>query len=233
MGMVPRLFLVVIALLAIVLTPIFVMAADWRPVTDDRLLKAEADAANWLMYNRTYNGWRTARSSRSPSPMSRSSCRSGSFGWRARRAAGDPNRQRRRDVHDVDGTRIQPRARHQRRRRGAPVETPSGRCRKTWARSRGSSRTTAAWPCTTTTSSSAPSTRTSRPRGEDRQAGLGDEDRGPHRRLLHLPGAHGRQRQGDRGHRRARRDGAARLRRGVRRQDRQEPVALVLDSRRW
>jgi alcohol dehydrogenase (cytochrome c) len=58
MGMVPRLSLVVVAFLSIFLTPVFVVAADWRPVTDDRLLKAEADAANWLMYNRTYNGWR-------------------------------------------------------------------------------------------------------------------------------------------------------------------------------
>jgi alcohol dehydrogenase (cytochrome c) len=29
-----------------------------RDVTDDRLLNAEHDGANWLMYNRTYNGWR-------------------------------------------------------------------------------------------------------------------------------------------------------------------------------
>jgi len=58
MGMVPRLSVVVLAFLSIALTPIFVTAADWRPVTDDRLLKAEADGANWLMYNRTYNGWR-------------------------------------------------------------------------------------------------------------------------------------------------------------------------------
>ncbi len=29
-----------------------------RDVTDDRLLNAESDGANWLMYNRTYNGWR-------------------------------------------------------------------------------------------------------------------------------------------------------------------------------
>ena len=58
MGMVPRFSVLVIAFLSIALSPILVMAADWRPVTDDRLLKAEADAANWLMYNRTYNGWR-------------------------------------------------------------------------------------------------------------------------------------------------------------------------------
>jgi alcohol dehydrogenase (cytochrome c) len=29
-----------------------------RDVTDDRLLNAESDGANWLMYSRTYNGWR-------------------------------------------------------------------------------------------------------------------------------------------------------------------------------
>ena len=33
-------------------------AADPREVTDDRLLKADTDGANWLMYNRTYSGWR-------------------------------------------------------------------------------------------------------------------------------------------------------------------------------
>jgi cytochrome c553 len=33
-------------------------AADWRSVTDERLLNAGSDADNWLMYNRTYNGWR-------------------------------------------------------------------------------------------------------------------------------------------------------------------------------
>jgi alcohol dehydrogenase (cytochrome c) len=32
--------------------------AEWRDVTDDRLVNAENEPANWLMYNRTYNGWR-------------------------------------------------------------------------------------------------------------------------------------------------------------------------------
>jgi alcohol dehydrogenase (cytochrome c) len=58
MGRMPRLSPVIIALLLIAATPLSSPAADWRSVTDERLLKAEADAANWLMYNRTYNGWR-------------------------------------------------------------------------------------------------------------------------------------------------------------------------------
>jgi len=48
-----RFVLVVLALLPFMPTP--ARAAD---VTDDRLLRADADAANWLMYNRTYSGWR-------------------------------------------------------------------------------------------------------------------------------------------------------------------------------
>jgi alcohol dehydrogenase (cytochrome c) len=57
MARMPRLSLV-LAVLLIAITPFLGLAADWRSVTDERLLKAEADAANWLMYNRTYNGWR-------------------------------------------------------------------------------------------------------------------------------------------------------------------------------
>jgi hypothetical protein len=53
MGRMPRLSLVLIALLLIAATPLSSPAADWRSVTDERLVKAEADAANWLMYNRT------------------------------------------------------------------------------------------------------------------------------------------------------------------------------------
>jgi len=34
------------------------LAAEWRDVTSDRLLNADRDASNWLMYNRTYSGWR-------------------------------------------------------------------------------------------------------------------------------------------------------------------------------
>src|SRR5436189_1458442 len=34
------------------------LAAEWRDVTDDRLLNDGSDGANWLMYNRTYSGWR-------------------------------------------------------------------------------------------------------------------------------------------------------------------------------
>jgi alcohol dehydrogenase (cytochrome c) len=33
-------------------------AIDWASVTDDRLLNADKDPNNWLMYYRTYNGWR-------------------------------------------------------------------------------------------------------------------------------------------------------------------------------
>src|SRR5436305_1818753 len=58
MSIVPTLTIIVLILLAIVFPPLPVGAADWRPVTDDRLLNAESDGANWLMYNRTYNGWR-------------------------------------------------------------------------------------------------------------------------------------------------------------------------------
>jgi alcohol dehydrogenase (cytochrome c) len=32
--------------------------AEWAGVTDDRLLNADKDPNNWLMYYRTYNGWR-------------------------------------------------------------------------------------------------------------------------------------------------------------------------------
>ncbi len=32
--------------------------AEWRDVSDARLANAEHDAGNWLMYNRTYAGWR-------------------------------------------------------------------------------------------------------------------------------------------------------------------------------
>src|SRR6266511_2648816 len=32
--------------------------AEWASVTDDRLLNADKDPNNWLMYYRTYNGWR-------------------------------------------------------------------------------------------------------------------------------------------------------------------------------
>src|SRR5437870_11192716 len=48
--------LVVLALLSFL--PTSAPAAEWRDVTADRLLNAESDAANWLMYNRTYSGWR-------------------------------------------------------------------------------------------------------------------------------------------------------------------------------
>jgi len=51
-----RFVLVVLALLSFL--PTSASAAEWRDVTEDRLLKAEGDAANWLMYNRTYSGWR-------------------------------------------------------------------------------------------------------------------------------------------------------------------------------
>jgi alcohol dehydrogenase (cytochrome c) len=34
------------------------LAAEWAVVTDERLLQADKEADNWLMYYRTYNGWR-------------------------------------------------------------------------------------------------------------------------------------------------------------------------------
>jgi alcohol dehydrogenase (cytochrome c) len=58
MGIVPTLTLIVLIVLSLVFASLPVGAADWRPVTDDRLLNADSDGANWLMYNRTYNGWR-------------------------------------------------------------------------------------------------------------------------------------------------------------------------------
>jgi alcohol dehydrogenase (cytochrome c) len=45
-----------LALLSVLPAP--ASAADWRDVTDDRLLNADSDGTNWLMYNRTYSGWR-------------------------------------------------------------------------------------------------------------------------------------------------------------------------------
>ena len=36
----------------------YAVAADWVAVTDERLLQADKEADNWLMYYRTYNGWR-------------------------------------------------------------------------------------------------------------------------------------------------------------------------------
>jgi alcohol dehydrogenase (cytochrome c) len=52
---VPRLCLIALAILSFTLTALPARAAD---VTDDRLLNADRDPANWLMYNRTYSGWR-------------------------------------------------------------------------------------------------------------------------------------------------------------------------------
>jgi alcohol dehydrogenase (cytochrome c) len=43
------------------------MAASWtlsgqgQPVTYERLLKADQEPGNWLMYSGTYNGWRFSR----------------------------------------------------------------------------------------------------------------------------------------------------------------------------
>src|SRR6266446_815821 len=58
MGTFSRLVLVLHALLSFSLTPPPAPAAEWRDVTDDRLANAGSDPANWLMYSRTYNGWR-------------------------------------------------------------------------------------------------------------------------------------------------------------------------------
>jgi len=56
MGIFVRFVVVALGFLSFMPTPL--PAADGRDVTDDRLLNAEGDPANWLMYNRTYNGWR-------------------------------------------------------------------------------------------------------------------------------------------------------------------------------
>ena len=58
MGIPPRSVIVAFALLSFLLSPAAAKGADWRDVTDDRLLSAESDGANWLTYNRTYSGWR-------------------------------------------------------------------------------------------------------------------------------------------------------------------------------
>src|SRR5712691_5098877 len=58
MGTPPRSVIVAFLLLSFILTPAAAKGADWRDVTDDRLLSAESDGASWLMYNRTYSGWR-------------------------------------------------------------------------------------------------------------------------------------------------------------------------------
>src|SRR5438445_511657 len=58
MGTFSRLVLVLLALLSFSLTPPPARAAAWRDVTDDRLANAGSDPADWLMYSRTYNGWR-------------------------------------------------------------------------------------------------------------------------------------------------------------------------------
>src|SRR4051812_36448315 len=34
------------------------MTAQGLPITYERLLKADQEQGNWLMYNHTYNGWR-------------------------------------------------------------------------------------------------------------------------------------------------------------------------------
>jgi alcohol dehydrogenase (cytochrome c) len=49
-------FLVVIA--GLFLAVAGARAAEWSEVTDDRLLNADKDPANWLTHHRTYNGWR-------------------------------------------------------------------------------------------------------------------------------------------------------------------------------
>ena len=58
MGPFVRLVVAALAVFCLLLRPTAALAADWRDVTDDRLLNADRDAANWLMYNRTYSGWR-------------------------------------------------------------------------------------------------------------------------------------------------------------------------------
>jgi alcohol dehydrogenase (cytochrome c) len=57
MGSYRRCASVTLLLMALMLPPV-PAAAEWRDVTDDRLRDAASDPASWLMYNRTYNGWR-------------------------------------------------------------------------------------------------------------------------------------------------------------------------------
>src|SRR5207244_6887173 len=58
MGPFVRIVVAALAVFSLMLRPTAALAADWRDVTDDRLLNADRDSANWLMYNRTYSGWR-------------------------------------------------------------------------------------------------------------------------------------------------------------------------------
>ena len=58
MSILARFAIAVLVLLSFMLICSPVRAADWRDVTDDRLLNADRDAGNWLMYNRTHSGWR-------------------------------------------------------------------------------------------------------------------------------------------------------------------------------
>src|SRR5256712_2455583 len=201
MGTFARLFLVLLALLSFSLTPPPAPAAEWRDVTDDRLTNAGSDPANWLMYSRTYNGWRYSPLDQINTGNIKKLAEVDLCGRRPRRAADDPRRQQRRDVHDVDRPGRQPGARAERRHRRAPVETrpedPGGRRRPR--------------PCHSPQPRRGPpqgqgdlrhARRPSRrPRRQDGQAGMGDEDRGLRRWVLRVPGAAGHQEQGDRGHR--------------------------------
>src|SRR5262245_30651122 len=47
-----------LALLSVLVLAAPTFAADWKEVTEDRLVNAQSDPNSWLMYNRTYNGWR-------------------------------------------------------------------------------------------------------------------------------------------------------------------------------
>ena len=58
MSLLVRFVFAALAFLSFVLPSGPAPAAEWRDVTDDRLLNAGSDGANWLMYNRTYSGWR-------------------------------------------------------------------------------------------------------------------------------------------------------------------------------
>ena len=58
MGTLFRLIIIGLLLFVSMLPAGPALAAEWRDVTSDRLLNADRDASNWLMYNRTYSGWR-------------------------------------------------------------------------------------------------------------------------------------------------------------------------------
>src|SRR5436309_10685137 len=232
MSVLIRFVLAALVVLGFWLTSGPALAAEWRDVTDDRLLNAGSDGANWLMYNRTYSGWRFSPLEQINTGNVKKLVPKWIF------AGGTLGDQQTTPIVN-DGIMFttstapgcQPGAGHQRRHRRAPVEARS-------EDSRGRRRARA--PHSSQSRRRAferqgdlrhPGRVSRRPRGQDGEAGMGDEDRRLRRRLLRVAGPHGREGQGDRRDLGAGRDGPPWIRRGLRRGNRQEPVALVLDPR--